>query len=138
MQQRETAVHERMSAKERRYLERARVCRVGSSDPGQQPHVAPLCHAFDPRTRIAYVVTGGVTARNLRRRRRAAIECDDYYEDWDRLRGLVAHARATLVRRGPELDRARQLLVRKYKQYREYEIDEVLALKVETVTSWGL
>ena len=128
----------RMSAKEKRFVSRARVCRVGSADRRATVHTAPLCHAFDPRTRVAYVVTSGLTASNLRVRRRAAIECDDYFEDWGRIRGVVMHVRAKFVRGGDELVRARTLLRRKFKQYRDYEIDDVIALKVEAVTSWGL
>ena len=128
----------RMSAKEKRFVSRARVCRVGSADRRATVHTAPLCHAFDPRTRVAYVVTSGLTANNLRVRRRAAIECDDYFEDWDRLRGLVARARAKVVDRGAELERARRLLKRKFTQYRDVEIESVIALHVEDVTSWGL
>jgi len=79
-----------------------------------------------------------VTAENLRARHRASLECDDYFEDWDRLRGLVAHVRAKVVDRGAELDRARRLLKRKFAQYRETEFDSVIALHVEAVTSWGL
>jgi nitroimidazol reductase NimA-like FMN-containing flavoprotein (pyridoxamine 5'-phosphate oxidase superfamily) len=126
-----------MTAKEKQYLQRARVCRVGSADARCVPHTAPLCHAFDPRTRTAYVATSGITAANMRARRRAAIECDDYYEDWGRLRGLVAHARTSRAR-GAELERAIRLLKRKYEQYRDYELEEVYALRIETVTSWGL
>lgn len=128
----------RMSAKEKRYLGRARVCRVGSVDRRGETHTAPLCHAFDPATRTAYVATDGLTAQNLRRRHRAAIEVDDYYEDWDRLRGLVAHAKAKVVARGAELERARRLLKRKFEQYRDMDLDEVIALRIESVTSWGL
>lgn len=127
-----------MTAEEKRYLQSARVCRVASVDARGETHAAPLCHAFDPATRTAYVATDGTTAINLRRRHRAAIACDDYFEDWGRLRGLVAHARAKVVARGPELDRARTLLKRKFRQYREMDIDEVIALRVESVTSWGL
>ena len=128
----------RLSAKEKTYLARARVCRVGSVDRAGAPHAAPVCHAFDPERRMVYVATDGRTADNLRIRHRAAIECDDYFEDWDRLRGLVAHVRAKVVARGPELDRARRLLKRKFKQYRDVEIESVIALRVEDVTSWGL
>ena len=128
----------RMSAKEKRFVSRARVCRVASTDRRATVHTAPLCHAFDPSTRVAYVVTSGHTANNLRDRRRAAIECDDYFEDWGRLRGVVMHVRAKFVRGGEELSRARMLLRRKFKQYRDYDIDDVIALKVEAVTSWGL
>lgn len=128
----------RMSQKEKRFLERARVCRIGSVDRKGTPHTAPLCHAFDADTRTVYVATGGATAQNVRVRRRAAVECDDYFEDWDRIRGVVAHARTRIVRGGAELDRARRLLQRKFEQYRQYEIDEVIALRVESITSWGL
>ncbi|HEV8229935.1 MAG TPA: pyridoxamine 5'-phosphate oxidase family protein [Candidatus Limnocylindria bacterium] len=127
-----------MSPKEKRFLQRARVCRVGSVDRRGTPHTAPLCHAFDVDTRTAYVATSGVTARNLRTRRRAAIECDDYFEDWARIRGVLAYARAKVVRGGAELGHARALLKRKFKQYRDYDLDEAIALRVEKVTSWGL
>src|SRR5438067_9637618 len=128
----------RLSQVEKRFIARARVCRVGSVDRQGQPHVAPLCHAFDPATRTAYVATSGLTAKNLRVRHRASIECDDYFEDWDRLRGLVAHARARFIRGGAELTRARRLLKAKFEQYRDTEIESVIALHVESATSWGL
>jgi nitroimidazol reductase NimA-like FMN-containing flavoprotein (pyridoxamine 5'-phosphate oxidase superfamily) len=131
-------VHSRLSREEKRYLERARICRVASVDPRGVTHVAPLCHAFDAATRTAYVATSGVTAANLKRRRRAALECDDYFEDWDRLSGIVAHARARFVRGGAELERAVRLLKRKFKQYRDTDIDEVIALRIEAAASWGL
>jgi nitroimidazol reductase NimA-like FMN-containing flavoprotein (pyridoxamine 5'-phosphate oxidase superfamily) len=131
-------MHSRLSAKEKAFLTRARVCRVGSVDERGAPHVAPLCHAFDGERRVAYVATGGRTAENLRARPWATIECDDYFEDWDRLRGVVARARARVIDRGAELDRARRLLRRKFKQYRDTEFDSVIALRIEQAASWGL
>ena len=131
-------MHSRLSQKEKRFLARARICRVGSADRRGTPHVAPLCHAFDETTRTAYVATSGITADNLRARRRGSIACDDYFEDWDRLRGVVAHVRARFVSRGAELERATRLLKRKFEQYRDYEFDEIIALRVEQATSWGL
>jgi len=131
-------MHARLSQREKRFLDRARICRVASADKKGTPHVAPLCHAFDAPRRTAYVATSGRTARNLRRRPTATLECDDYFEDWGRLRGVVARARARIARRGPELDRAVRLLKKKYKQYRDYEFDEVIALHIERISSWGL
>jgi len=130
----------RLSKEEKRFLERARVCRIASVNKRGGTHVAPLCHAFDPATRTAYVYTAetGVTAGNLRARDRAAIECDDYFEDWSRIRGVVAHVRAKEIRRGAQLERARRLLQKKFKQYREEDIDYVIELRVERITSWGL
>jgi hypothetical protein len=133
-------LHRRLSQKEKRFLARARVCRVGSADRRGRAHVAPFCHAFDESSKTAYVATdeAGVTATNLRAHQSASIECDDYFEDWNRLQGLVAHARGRQIRRGPELDKAQRLLRKKFKQYRDEEFDFVLALRVEAVTSWGL
>jgi len=131
-------MHNRLTPKEKRFLDRARVCRVASDDRSGTPHVAPLCHAFDAPRRTAYVATSGRTARNLRRRPTATLECDDYFENWSRLRGVVARARARIVRGGPELDRAVRLLKKKYKQYRDTEFDEAIALRIERVSSWGL
>jgi nitroimidazol reductase NimA-like FMN-containing flavoprotein (pyridoxamine 5'-phosphate oxidase superfamily) len=127
-----------MTGSEKAFLARARVCRIGSVDRAGVVHVAPLCHAFDRERRIAYIATGGVTAENLRVRHRASLECDDYYEDWDRLRGLVARVRAKVIDRGAELERARRLLKRKFTQYRDTEFDSVIALHIEAVTSWGM
>jgi PPOX class probable F420-dependent enzyme len=131
-------MHARLTQKEKRYLDGARIARVASADRRGRPHTAPLCHAFDAPRRTAYVVTSGRTARNLRQRPSATLDCDDYFEDWGRLRGLVAHARARFVRPGAELDRAVRLLKKKYKQYRDYEFDEAIALRIERVASWGL
>jgi nitroimidazol reductase NimA-like FMN-containing flavoprotein (pyridoxamine 5'-phosphate oxidase superfamily) len=131
-------MHARLTPKEKRYLDRARVIRVSSADGRGRPHVAPLCHAFDASRRTAYVATGGRTARNLRRHPAVALDCDDYFENWGRLRGIVAHARARFVGPGAELDRAVRLLKKKYKQYRDDEFDEAIALRIERVTSWGL
>lgn len=131
-------MHARLSQKEKRFLDRARVCRFGSADGRGRPHVAPLCHAFDVQSRTAYVATSGRTARNLRRRPTATLDCDDFFEDWNRLRGVIAEARARFVGRGAELDRAVRLLKKKYKQYQDYEFDEVIGLRIERLTSWGL
>ena len=131
-------MHTRLSQKEKRYLDRARVCRVASADARGTPHVGPLCHAFDAARRTAYIATEGRTARNLRKRPFATLECDDHFENWSRLRGLVAQVRARIVRRGPELDRAVRLLKKKYKQYRDYDFDGAIALRIERATSWGL
>lgn len=51
---------------------------------------------------------------------------------------MVAQVRAAEVRSGPTLTRARRLLQRKFHQYRSEEIDAVLALRVESLMSWGL
>ena len=130
----------RLTAEEHAYLAKARECRVASLGKDGWVHVAPLSHAYDRRERTLYVATdrGGRTARNLRWRPRATVACDDPSEDWNRIRGLVVRTRTHTVRSGRDLDRAVRLLKGKFRQYRTYELDYVIALKVVQVTSWGL
>ena len=127
-----------LSSKEKRYVGRARVCRTGSVERDGTPHVAPLCHALVDTT--LYVVTDrdGRTARNLRRKPRAEVLRDDYHENWDRLRGVLASAKARKVEAGRELKRAQQALTKKFKQYEGEDLDYVIALRLETASSWGL
>lgn len=127
-----------LSASERRFIDRARVCRIGSVGPDGRPHAAPLCHALDGRTVYMATDRNGHTARNLRKRPRATIVCDDYFEDWKRIRGVVAHGRARKIEGGPELARAQAALVKKFRQYRDEEIDYVIAVRLDRATSWGI
>src|SRR5207245_11330374 len=59
-------MHTRLSAKEKRYLDRARVCRVASAEGSGAPPVAPLCHAFDAARRTVYMAPERRPDRNLR------------------------------------------------------------------------
>src|ERR671934_697937 len=117
----------RLTRKEHAYLTRTRGCRIASLGRDGWVHAAPFSHAYDPRRRTLYVATepGGRTARNLRARPRASVVCDDYYEDWRRIRGLVARARAHTAPAGAELEHARRLLKAKFKQYRDFDLDYV-------------
>ena len=130
-----------LNAKERAYVERARVCHVGSTGSDGRPHTAPVSHAYEARSRTAYFATdrSGRTATNLRARPRAAVAFDDYSENWGNLHGLMVEARARKLERGAEFERAVGLLQSKFKQYKSIEIDYIVALHIEdVVASWGL
>ncbi len=127
-----------LTAKQKSYLGRARVCRIGSVEADGRPHIAPLCHALVDSTLYVATDRNGHTARNLRRNPRAEILCDDYYENWGRLRGVRADGKAHSVDRGRELKRAQDALTKKFKQYAGEEFDYVIALRLEAATSWGL
>jgi nitroimidazol reductase NimA-like FMN-containing flavoprotein (pyridoxamine 5'-phosphate oxidase superfamily) len=127
-----------VGVKERRFIDRARVCRIGSVGADGRPHVAPLCHALVDATVFVATDRDGVTARNLRRKPRAEVLCDEYFENWNRLRGVLAHGKAHRVEAGSELKRAQQALTKKFKQYAGEELDYVIALRLEAASSWGL
>jgi|SRR5438105_3925911 len=131
----------RLTAKEKRFMDRQRVCHVASLGTRGNPHAAPLSHAYDVATRTLYMATerGGRTATNLRAHPAAAVTFDDYSENWGRLHGVIVQARAHKLLRGPEFERACTKLRKKFRQYKNSEIDYVLALRVQSVTaSWGL
>jgi nitroimidazol reductase NimA-like FMN-containing flavoprotein (pyridoxamine 5'-phosphate oxidase superfamily) len=131
----------RLNAKERRFIDRQRVCHVASVSANRRPQAAPLSHAYDEAKRTLYIATerGGRTATNLRAHPSAAVTFDDYSENWDGLHGVMLQTRARKLERGAEFERARKRLKKKFRQYRSIEIDYVVALRVESVTaSWGL
>lgn len=134
-------VRSRLSAKEKRFIDRQRVCHVASVSANRKPHVAPLSHAYDDAKRTLYMATerGGRTATNLRAHPTAAVTFDDYSENWGGLHGVMLQTRARKLERGAEFERARKRLMEKFRQYRSIEIDYIVALRVENVTaSWGL
>ncbi|HLW18374.1 MAG TPA: pyridoxamine 5'-phosphate oxidase family protein [Actinomycetota bacterium] len=130
-----------LNAKERAYVERARVCHVGSVGKDGFPHGAPVSAAYDGKSRTLYFATdrGGRTATNLRARPRASVALDDYSENWNGLHGIMLRARARKLERGKEFEHSVELLKKKFRQYRPMELDYIVALKVESVVaSWGL
>jgi nitroimidazol reductase NimA-like FMN-containing flavoprotein (pyridoxamine 5'-phosphate oxidase superfamily) len=130
-----------LNAKERSYVARARICHVGSTARDGSPHTAPVSPAYDSATRTLYVATerAGRTAINLRVRSRASIAFDDYSEDWGHLHGVMLRARASKLERGARFEHAVRLLRKKFRQYKDIEIDYVIALQIDgVVASWGL
>lgn len=130
-----------LNPKERAYMERARVCHVGSVGKDGHPHTAPVSAVYDARVRTLYFATdrSGRTASNLRTRSRASVAFDDYSENWNALRGVILRARARKLERGAEFERSIELLKKKFRQYKPMKLDYIVALKVASVTaSWGL
>ena len=131
-------MHARLAQKEKRYLDRARVTRVSSVDgranrtslpsampsmprgarPISPPRVSPHEICVDARPRRWTATTTS----------KIGVGCVDWW---------LARERASWAP-GPELDRAVRLLKKKYKQYRDYDFDETIALRTERVNSWGL
>src|SRR5215470_12856806 len=108
----------RLTPREKRFLARERVIRVATVGRDGSPHVVPVCHALDAG--VIYFGTGrrARKARNIARTRRVSLVADRYAETWSGLRGVSVTGRATLIASGPLFARARQLLYRKFPQYR--------------------
>ncbi len=136
-----------ISAGQAAFLTAQRVGRLASADIRGRPHVVPVCFAIDGGN--LYVTIDEkpkqASARPLKRLRNVmanpavAFVADRYSEDWRELGWVMLRGNAEILTRGHEHDHAQELLRNRYPQYRTMQLSElpVIALRVETTTSWG-
>jgi PPOX class probable F420-dependent enzyme len=132
---------------ERSFLIAQRVGRLATADARGNPHVVPVCFAVDNNT--LYITIDEkpkrASVRPLKRLRNmienpsTAFVADRYDEDWSRLGWVMLRGRAEILSDGAEHDGAQVLLCERYAQYRTMQIAglQVIALRIERVTSWG-
>lgn len=129
-------------------LRRARVARLATADAEGQPHVVPVCFAYDGRTidiaidekrkRVAPERLRRV--RNVQANPHVALVVDEYHEDWRRLWYVMALGEARMVRPGGKAHAAAVArLRRKYPQYQAMRLDErpVLRITPRRVIGWA-
>jgi nitroimidazol reductase NimA-like FMN-containing flavoprotein (pyridoxamine 5'-phosphate oxidase superfamily) len=131
----------RLTKKLAEFVQLERVCRVATSGAAGMPHVVPVCHAFGGGK--LYIGSGtGRKMKNLVENPQVTVVVDVYSDAWSLQRGVMIQGRAKLVRRGPGFRRGRDLLYRKYPQYRREAAlspsDSVIIEVTPTrVFSWG-
>lgn len=113
-------------------LREARIARLATADPNGQPHVVPVCFAYDGAA--IYMVIDEKPKRTaphrLRRVRniianpKVAMIVDHYEEDWRRLRYTLVTGTARVIESGPDHIRAIALLCEKYPQYRTMRLED--------------
>jgi len=136
-----------VTRREKAFLRSARVARLATADASGQPHVIPICYAFDGRDLYSPIDEKPKRTSPLRLRRirnigsnpKVAVVVDRYVEDWKRLAYVLIFGRAKLLTRGPTHKRAVLLLRRKYLQYRRMAIEDrpMIQIQPTRVTSWG-
>jgi PPOX class probable F420-dependent enzyme len=123
----------------------ARVARLSTVARDGRPSLVPVCfaasggviyHAVDdkPKTRRRLARLEHIAAEP-----RAALLADHYDDaDWSALWWVRADGVARVLEDGAEFDRALDLLVERYAQYREQRPDgPVVALDVERISGWS-
>jgi PPOX class probable F420-dependent enzyme len=122
----------------------APVARLATVDATGQPRVQPCCFALD-----GDVVYSAVDAKPKRSARLARLDdiaanpavclvIDHYENDWSRLWWVRLSGQARLVESGPEWERAVDLLIAKYPQYRsDPPKGTVIAVEVDRWASWS-
>ena len=135
------------SDRERRFLEGRRVARLATADGGGEPHVLPVCFALGeadvfiavdrkpkrgPPRRLKRL-------RNIAANPQVALVADRYDDDWSRLGWVMLRGRADILECGAERDRALEMLIARYRQYRDMDLAPlpVIALRIARVASWG-
>ena len=132
---------------QRAFIERHRVARLATAGPEGQPHVIPICYAFDGESFYSPIdekpkrvgPAGLRRVRNIQANPQVAIVIDDYSEDWAQLAYLLIWGRAEILTGGSALDKAIDLLRRKYPQYRTMALEErpVLQITPTRAVAWG-
>jgi PPOX class probable F420-dependent enzyme len=124
----------------RERLAAARVARLATVGAEGQPHVVPITFAADGNRIFTAVDHKPKTTSNLRRLRNiqenptVALLVDHYAEDWDELWWVRVDGAAYIL--GDE-ERARDLLVQKYQQYRQRPPDgPVIVIETERWIGW--
>jgi PPOX class probable F420-dependent enzyme len=136
------------SARERRYVETARVGRLATADAEGRPNAVPVCFALDGDRVVTAIdekpKTVGPDAlrrvRDVRANPAVALVVDHYVEDWSAL-GWV-QIRGTAAYLAPDDDghtAACAALRAKYDQYADHALDERPAIRIDPgrVLSWG-
>jgi PPOX class probable F420-dependent enzyme len=119
-----------------------RVCRVATTGTAGTPHIVPVCHVLAGGKVFFASGDDARKVKNLRENPRVTVTVDVYSDHWGTLKGVMVQGRARLIERGPRFRRVRDLLYRKYPQYRrEAAISPSDSVVVEVtpsrIFSWG-
>ena len=138
-----------LSTRELAFVQSARVGHLGTADSTGEPHVVPVCYAVLGET--AYILIDRKPKRsgdpyklkrvtNILANSSSCLTVDRYDEDWSRLAFVMMRGPAMLVDHGEEYDAAVRTLELRYPQYEEQQLGgrPVIAIRIQTVSSWGL
>ena len=128
----------------RKRIADAMVARLATVGAGGKPHVVPISFAVDGETIYFAVDAKPKRTTDLQRLRNIAanpsvsVLVDHYEDDWTRLWWVRVDGTARVLSGGPDVDRAIDLLVRKYDQYRTARPQgPVTAISIERISGWS-
>jgi PPOX class probable F420-dependent enzyme len=127
----------------RKRLAEARVAHLATVGPGGRPHIVPITFALDGDA-IYFAVDGKPKRttdlqrlRNITANPAVAVLADHYDEDWGRLWWVRVDGRARVLGSG-ESDRALDLLVARYSQYRRARPPgPAVEISIDRISGWS-
>src|SRR6478752_7257141 len=137
----------RVPAHVARFIRSARIAHLATADRSGQPHVVPICFAFDGKCFYSPIDEKPKRSapanlkrlRNIRDNPQVSLVIDNYDENWSKLAYVLITGAARIMQRGQKHRRAVTLLRRKYSQYRTMAIDRrpVIVIKPKRIIVWG-
>lgn len=129
------------------FIRSQQIARLATTDASGQPHVVPICFAYDGERFFSAIDQKPKSAAPLRLKRirnilsneNVALVLDRYREQWDRLAYLMVQGSARVVESGPEQERAIALLREKYPQYLAMALESapVIEITPRRFIQWG-
>ena len=130
-----------------RLIRSARIAHLATADRSGQPHVVPICFAFDGKSFYSPIdekpkrtaPTNLKRLRNIRENPQVSLVIDHYDEDWSKLAYVLITGTARIMQRGERHRRAVTLLRKKYSQYRRMQIDTrpIIVITPKRITFWA-
>ena len=130
-----------------RLIRSARIAHLATADRSDQPHVVPICFAFDGKSFYSPIdekpkrtaPTKLKRLRNIRENPQVSLVIDHYDEDWSKLAYVLITGTARIMQRGERHRRAVILLRKKYPQYRRMQIDTrpIIVISPKRITFWA-
>jgi len=128
----------------RQRIAEARVARLATVGENGKPHVVPITFALQGDTIFFAVDSKPKRTAQLQRLRNIAanpavtVLVDHYEEDWSRLWWVRADGTASVLEEGPRSDRAIDLLVERYPQYRHARPPgPAVAISIVRISGWA-
>jgi PPOX class probable F420-dependent enzyme len=136
-----------LSAGALRLIRSARVAHLATADENGQPHVIPICFAFDGKCFYSAIDEKPKRTaprklkrlRNIEENSRVSLVIDRYDENWNKLAYVLVFGKARIVVSGAKHAKAVNLLRRKYPQYRTMRIDRLpmIIIRPLRTMSWS-
>jgi PPOX class probable F420-dependent enzyme len=137
-----------LSAAEIAFVHASRVAHLATADDAGNPHVVPVCYAFDGTRFLLPLDEKPKRAedralrrvRNIEIRPEVALVVDRYTDSWSELAYILVHGHAVLLEPDDSGHASALVLLReRYHQYRRMalEVRAVIAITPHRVVSWG-
>lgn len=139
----------RLGPREEAFVISNKVARMATVSEDGEPHVIPVCYAYDGEFFYTAIDEKPKKVRPERLKRirniaansRVAFLVDVYDEDWSRLAYVLIRGDATFVEDREERDRATQLLRERYEQYVDMDLTDprrpIVKIAPTRLTAWG-